>query len=243
MAHALHVDVFARRLVPHPLQHVVHVDLRKQRGGLDGPPSVPRLLSSVRSGGGSASGRLGPGLRAPDGRCVGCDRWGDGGLHHPVPPCECSPPRDLRLLHHDHCRSGRAHARLLAAGPADRRMGFIRDPGGWRGVLGARGRLRSRGRTDLPVPKPPSARATPLSRLGAPGTAQLTLAPHPLIPVGADLRGAVHSLGCARDHSADRCRASRIWSGFISSASAVRAWVALSRLDSSSDVAARLSHL
>ena len=46
--HADHVDVHARRLVPHPWQHVVSVGLRRQRGRRDGPVSLRRLLRSLR---------------------------------------------------------------------------------------------------------------------------------------------------------------------------------------------------
>ncbi len=43
-----HVDVHARRLVPHPWQHVVSVGLRRQRGRRDGPVSLRCLLHSLR---------------------------------------------------------------------------------------------------------------------------------------------------------------------------------------------------
>ena len=46
--HADHVDVHARRLVPHPWQHVVSVGLRRQRGRRDGPVSLRCLLHSLR---------------------------------------------------------------------------------------------------------------------------------------------------------------------------------------------------
>ena len=43
LARAADVCVPARRLDAHPRQHVVPVDLREQRGGLHGPPTVPDL--------------------------------------------------------------------------------------------------------------------------------------------------------------------------------------------------------
>src|SRR6266576_3975930 len=55
-----HLDVPPRRLAPPDLEHVVPLDLRRQRGGHAGAGPLPPLLSALRPGGGAHA------VRGPD---------------------------------------------------------------------------------------------------------------------------------------------------------------------------------
>ena len=84
--HPAHVDVHARRLVPHSWEHVVFVGLRRQRRRRDGPVSFRRLLRAMRPRGSIRADRYGPVESGADGRSVRRHRRRHGRIRPALSP-------------------------------------------------------------------------------------------------------------------------------------------------------------
>ena len=137
LPHDLHLDVHARRVAAHRLQHAVPVDLRQQHRGLDGP--APLRRSSICSGAWRRRSRRSPyrpGLDRAPGRGERRDRGGAGRLRAAV-SARAGADAVLRLLHLHPRDSGDGAARPVdLARSSCRRSGSSRRPsvGGGGGV-------------------------------------------------------------------------------------------------------------
>ena len=96
VAHAVHVDVHARRPAAPRRQHAVPVDLRQQRRGRDGAGQVRRLLPARRPRGDAAQIARRHRLDRPDARRVGRGRR----RARRLPPAVPARPRGDGRLHH-----------------------------------------------------------------------------------------------------------------------------------------------
>ena len=152
LVHADHVDVHARRLVPHPRQPVVPLGVRRQRRGRDGTGPLRAVLSVVRHRRRARAHRVEPGQRRARRRCVGRDRRRDGRVRGALSARAGAHARRARLLLHAHRRARLSDARLLVPAPGPRRHSRAAGRGRRRRVLGARRRVRRRDRAAAAVP-------------------------------------------------------------------------------------------
>ena len=104
----LHANLHPPRGQPH-----LPVDLRQQHRGPPRADPVPAVLPRRRHGGGGSPDRDRPELGGPDGRRLGRDLGGPGGLCRVVPGCPDPVPRLPRLLLPAHRGTGAHRPRAL----------------------------------------------------------------------------------------------------------------------------------
>ena len=138
----VHVDVHARRLAAPDRQHVVPVDLRRQRRRCDGARPFRRVLSVVRARGGGCANALRSVEHRADGRRIGRNRRRDGRIRVAVSARARAHVHISRLLHDDDRGARDLHARLLVStAVVERTAGTFRRRARRRRVLGARRRI------------------------------------------------------------------------------------------------------
>jgi hypothetical protein len=159
-----HQHVPARRALPSRLQHVVAVDLRRQRRGPHGALPLPRLLPGLRSGGGRVALVDASDLHDSDGGRLGRHRRRAGRLPAMVSGGQGADARPRLLLPAPGRPAGGRLPRLLVRQPALQRRPRARLAGERRGrrLVGAHrgfvagmllcGVFARRGREQIPGP-------------------------------------------------------------------------------------------